>query len=339
MSSFEVLGQAIYGNLINTKCITVPYHTLVLFAYTVIERCGEGERILRRVVCVFVTVLIFLLPTSSYAKPDISARNAILINQENGEVLYEKAAHDKHLIASITKMMTAIIAIESGKMDQIVTVSQEAVNTEGSSIYLEKGEKISLEDLVYGLMLRSGNDAATAIAEYVGGSIGGFAYLMNEKAKWLGMEKTHFENPHGLDSDTHYSTAYDMALLTKYAMNNDTFSLVTGAKSYRSEQRTYAWGNKNKLLTHYYPYAIGGKTGYTKAAGRTLISIAEKNDVTLIAVTLQDPDDWQDHIRLYDWAFDQYTETSFYPSPNESSETNTLWNQVVTTFKHLIGVF
>ncbi|WP_182199449.1 D-alanyl-D-alanine carboxypeptidase family protein [Paraliobacillus salinarum] len=293
---------------------------------------------LRIFIFILVTILTLSFPINTIAKPDITARNAVLIDQETGKVLYEKAAHDRHLIASITKMMTAIIAIESGKMEKKVTITNEAVYTEGSSIYLEKGEKIPLEDLVYGLMLRSGNDAATAIAEYVGGSVEGFAYLMNEKAEWLGMENTHFDNPHGLDSKTHYSTAYDMAILTKYAMNNSVFAEITSAKSYKSEQRTYAWGNKHKLLTHYYPYTIGGKTGYTKAAGRTLISIAEKNDIILIAVTLQDPNDWQDHIRLFDWGFDQYATTTFNQISNQSTKKIGLWRQVANTFNQLIGV-
>ncbi len=314
------------------------YHTLVLSAYTFIETCGEDERMLRIFIFILVTILTLSFPINTIAKPDITARNAVLIDQETGKVLYEKAAHDRHLIASITKMMTAIIAIESGKMEKKVTITNEAVYTEGSSIYLEKGEKIPLEDLVYGLMLRSGNDAATAIAEYVGGSVEGFAYLMNEKAEWLGMENTHFDNPHGLDSKTHYSTAYDMAILTKYAMNNSVFAEITSAKSYKSEQRTYAWGNKHKLLTHYYPYTIGGKTGYTKAAGRTLISIAEKNDIILIAVTLQDPNDWQDHIRLFDWGFDQYATTTFNQISNQSTKKIGLWRQVANTFNQLIGV-
>ncbi|MFB1050454.1 D-alanyl-D-alanine carboxypeptidase family protein [Paraliobacillus sp. JSM ZJ581] len=287
---------------------------------------------------ILVTFSMILFPINSVAKPDVTARNAILINQGTGEVLYDKAAHEKHLIASITKMMTAIIAIESGKLEKMVTITKEAVYTEGSSIYLEIGEKISLEDLVYGLMLRSGNDAATAIAEYVGGSVEGFSYLMNEKAEWLGMDNTHFDNPHGLDSKTHYSTAYDMALLTKYAMNNDTFARITRAKSYKSKQRMYTWANKHKLLTHYYPYTIGGKTGYTKAAGRTLISIAEKNDVILIAVTLQDPNDWQDHVRLFDWGFDHFTTTTTKHTTTKSIEKKGFWPQVVTTFTQLIGV-
>lgn len=280
-------------------------------------------------------------PRIVLAKPSVSAQNAILMDQSNGTVLFEKSAKDPQLIASITKIMTAVLAIESGKMDETVIVSHQAAYTEGSSIYLKEGEEIKLEDLVYGLMLRSGNDAATAIAESVGGSVEGFAYLMNEKATWLGMDNSHFDNPHGLDSEEHYSTAYDMALLTKYAMENAQFVKITGAEAFHSDQRTYSWGNKNKLLTTYYSHTIGGKTGYTKAAGRTLVSIAEKDGITLIAVTLNDPNDWQDHIRLFDWGFDQYevTNTLQNKSPIMKTEKQKSFiHSTIVFFNQLIGV-
>lgn len=240
------------------------------------------------------------------AAPGVSANNAILIEQSTGRVLYEKDAHSQESIASITKIMTAIIAIESGKMEEKATASREAIYTEGSSIYLEQGEKMTLEDLVYGLMLRSGNDAAVAIAEHVGGSLDGFVYLMNEKAKWLGMENTHFDNPHGLDSDTHYSSAYDMAILTQYAMNNEKYREISGTTSYKSDERTYSWINKNKLLTQYYEYSTGGKTGFTKKTGRTLVSTASKDGMNLIVVTLNAPDDWKDHMSLFEWGFENF---------------------------------
>ncbi|SDQ53237.1 D-alanyl-D-alanine carboxypeptidase family protein [Virgibacillus salinus] len=253
--------------------------------------------------------VIFLNPTIGRAEPSISANNAVLMEQSSGRVLHEKKAHDKRPIASITKIMTAIIAIESGKLNETVTVSKRAVYTVGSSIYLEQGEKIKLKDLVYGLMLRSGNDAAVAISEYVGGSLEGFTHLMNKKAQWLGMTNTSFDNPHGLDSEDHYSTAYDMALLMRYAMDNEQFRQITGSKSYKPE-RAYTWQNKNKLLTQLYEYCIGGKTGYTKVAGRTLVTAAEKNDMNLIAVTLDAPDDWQDHIGMYEWGYKNYAMTT-----------------------------
>lgn len=163
-----------------------------------------------------------------------------------------------------------------------------------------------LEDLVYGLMLRSGNDAAVTIAEHVGGSEEGFVFLMNEKAKWLGMTNTHFDNPHGLDSETHYSSAYDMALLMRYAMNNEQFVEITGSTSFKSENRDYSWRNKNKLLTVFYKYCTGGKTGFTKQTGRTLVSTASKDGMDLIVVTLDAPDDWRDHMNLFEWGFENY---------------------------------
>ncbi|HET7615918.1 MAG TPA: D-alanyl-D-alanine carboxypeptidase family protein, partial [Bacillales bacterium] len=239
--------------------------------------------------------------------PHVSAHNAVLMEQQSGRVLFGKEEHQKRRIASITKIMTAILAIESGKLDKKVTVSRKADYTEGSSLYLKAGEKISLRNLVYGLMLRSGNDAAVAIAQAVGGSVEGFTYLMNEKAEQIGMTDTRFENPHGLDDHKEmYSTAYDMALLTRYAMKNKTFRKIAGTKVHRLDDPdgsgTLVWRNKNKLLKMY-PYSTGGKTGYTSTAKRTLVSTAKKDGLKLIAVTLNDPDDWDDHMNLFDWAF------------------------------------
>ncbi|MRI68671.1 D-alanyl-D-alanine carboxypeptidase family protein [Gracilibacillus thailandensis] len=254
-----------------------------------------------------IALIFVLLPQPDLkASVQVSAENAILMDQETGRVLYEKNADNPTLIASITKILTAIIAIESGKLDEYVKISDNAISTEGSSIYLKKEDKITLKDLVYGLMLRSGNDAAVAISEHIGGSQEGFAYLMNEKARWIGMTNSHFDNPHGLDSETHFSTAYDMALLTKYAMENDIFREISGTSSYQSSARDYAWINKNKLLTQLYKYSNGGKTGYTRAAGRTLVSTAQKNGQTLIVVTLNAPSDWQDHMNLFEWGFEKF---------------------------------
>jgi len=254
--------------------------------------------------CIAV-LLLLTLPQNASAKIYVSANSAILMEQESGRVIYEKDAHTQRRIASITKIMTAILAIESGKMNDMVTISENAVRTEGSSIYLKAGDKIPLEDLVYGLMLRSGNDAATAIAEYVGGSLDGFVYLMKQKAEEIGMKDTNFENPHGLDDhENHYSTAYDMALLTRYAMENDMYKKIAGTEKYRSEDPNgdwdRVWKNKNKLLTGLYEYTTGGKTGFTKLAKRTLVSTAEKDGVELIAVTLNDPEDWDDHLNRYE---------------------------------------
>nr|WP_233274994.1 D-alanyl-D-alanine carboxypeptidase family protein [Calidifontibacillus oryziterrae] len=257
-----------------------------------------------------IALILTLNPIKGAAFSNVSAHTAILMDQESGRVLYEKGANKKMRIASITKIMTAIIAIESGKLNESVKVSKRAVYTEGSSIYLKQGEQIKLEDLVYGLMLRSGNDAAVAIAEHVGGSVEGFVFLMNQKAQEIGMRNSQFANPHGLDDhENHYSTAYDMAILTQYAMNNETYRKIAGTKVHYApnpdEKWDRKWTNKNKLLTRY-EFSTGGKTGFTKRAKRTLVSTASKENHHLIAVTLNGPDDWNDHIAMFKWGFGQY---------------------------------
>ena len=263
---------------------------------------------MRALLCMIILIFVgFFYPISGQASVEVSGNNAILLEQSTGRVLFEKDAHEKASIASITKIMTAIIAIESGKMDEKATASRKAIYTEGSSIYLEQGEKMTIEDLVYGLMLRSGNDAAIAISEHIGGSEEGFVHLMNDKAKWLGMTNTNFDNPHGLDSPDHYSTAYDMAILMQYAMQNEEFAKVSSTTDYLAQSRTYSWQNKNKLLTQYYEYCTGGKTGYTRNTGRTLVTSAKKENMQLIAVTLNAPDDWQDHMQMFEWGFEEFS--------------------------------
>ena len=271
-------------------------------------------------VFILIAALLFLMiPRGVVAEGvGVSARSAILIEQETGRVLYEKDAYTQRRIASITKIMTAIIAIESGKMNETVKISGNAAGTEGSSLYLKEGEKITLENLVYGLMLRSGNDAAVAIAEEVGGSLEGFVTLMNQKAEEIGMSHTVFMNPHGLDDhENHLSTAYDMAILTQYAMDNDTYRIISSTKVHKAPNATedwdYVWRNKNKLLTSLYSDSTGGKTGYTKRAKRTLVSTAERDGMTLIAVTLDAPDDWNDHISMFNWGYSNYELTLLEP--------------------------
>ncbi|MFB5282023.1 serine hydrolase [Peribacillus sp. Hz7] len=268
------------------------------------------------IICIVILLLIAYFPTKATTQGiDVSARSAILMDETSGRVIYEVNAHKKSRIASITKIMTAILAIESGELDEIVTVSGNAAGTEGSSLYLKEGEKIKLEDLVYGLMLRSGNDAAIAIAEKVGGSFDGFVWMMNQKAEEIGMKNTNFSNPHGLDTtENHYSTAYDMALLTRYAMQNEIYAKIAGTKEHRAPNSTegwdYVWKNKNRLLTQLYEYTTGGKTGYTKLAKRTLVTTATKKEHDLIAVTINAPDDWNDHIHMYESAFKAYKPTT-----------------------------
>ncbi|WP_044783956.1 D-alanyl-D-alanine carboxypeptidase family protein [Bacillus thuringiensis] len=261
-------------------------------------------------ITLFLLIVLFLqvIPHKTQA---ISASSAILMEQKTGRVLFEKDAFTTRRIASITKIMTAILAVESGKMENITTVSPKATYTEGSSIHLKAGDKIKLKDLVYGLMLRSGNDAAVSIAEYIGGSLEGFIYLMNKKAEEIGMKNTVFSNPHGLDDhENHYSTSYDMALLTRYAQNNPVYKKISSTKVYQyvslDGQIKQSWINKNKLLTTLYKFSTGGKTGYTKRAKRTLVSTASKNNLNLIAVTLNDAHDWNDHIHMFNQAFNNY---------------------------------
>ncbi|MDH5159990.1 D-alanyl-D-alanine carboxypeptidase family protein [Heyndrickxia oleronia] len=262
------------------------------------------KRFILLMMIVFLLILIVLPDKTFAATPSVSAASAILMDQDSGRILYEKNAKDVRKIASITKIMTAILAIESGKLKEDVKISDTAVRTEGSSIYLKPGDIVNLEDLVYGLMLRSGNDAANAIAEHVGGSIDGFVFLMNQKAEEIGMQNTHFANPNGLDNkDNHFSTAYDMALLTKYAMQNKTYKKISGTKSYKG------WANKNRLLTEKYKYCTGGKTGFTKKAKRTLVTTATKEHQNLIAVTLNGPNDWDDHINMFEYGFKNFDTT------------------------------
>ncbi|MGG1573775.1 D-alanyl-D-alanine carboxypeptidase family protein [Fictibacillus sp. NRS-1165] len=261
---------------------------------------------------ILIAILAFVCtPFAAHADgPGVSARAAILMDQDSGRILYARNEHRQMRIASITKIMTAILAIESGKLQDRVKVSDRATKTEGSSLYLKPGERIPLKDLIYGLMLRSGNDSAVAIAEYVGGSLDGFVYMMNQKAQEIGMKNTLFRNPHGLDDhDDHYSTAYDMAVLTRYAMENRQFSEISASEIYRSPQEgekwDRVWRNKNKMLKRY-PYSTGGKTGYTKLAKRTLVSTAKKDGMGLIAVTLNDPNDWDDHAAMFNWGFQSF---------------------------------
>lgn len=246
----------------------------------------------------------------------VGAEGAILMEQDSGRVIFEKNAHTQAKIASITKIMTAIIAIEHGVLDEKVKVSKNAINQEGSSIYLQENESITLENLIYGLMLRSGNDSAVAIAEHIGGSEEGFVYLMNQKAEQLGMEDTQFSNPHGLDDgDKHFSTPFDMALLTRYAMKNSTYRKISSTKkhTFNRGKMKQVWNNKNKLLTEKYSFTTGGKTGFTKKSGRTLVTTATKDGMDWIVVTLNSHDDWNEHIQLYEYGAKNYKNYEIIP--------------------------
>jgi D-alanyl-D-alanine carboxypeptidase (penicillin-binding protein 5/6) len=241
--------------------------------------------------------------------PANHARSAALIDVTSGRILFSQRGDERMKIASLTKIMTAIVALEHGDLGSEVKVSTKAAGKEGSSLFLKAGEKITLHNVLYGLMLRSGNDAAVAIAEHVGGSLDGFAYLMNKKAEEIGLVNSQFMNPHGLDEQGHYSSANDMAKLTAYAMHNEQFREIvsTRVKSAPNphEAWDYKWVNKNKMLAMY-DGADGVKTGYTKQALRCLVSSATRNGQQLVAVTLNDGDDWQDHRNLLDFGFATY---------------------------------
>lgn len=251
-----------------------------------------------------------LLPKNGMvAELSVSARSAILIEEKSGKVIWSKNADERLPMASTTKIMTALVAIENSDVSEAVEVSPMAVGIEGSSIYLYEKEKLTLEDLLYALLLESANDAAAAIAIEIGGSIEGFAEMMNDKASELGLKDTHFTNPHGLDDAEHFTTARELAIITKAALENETFkSIVSTFKKTIPLNETEGVRlliNHNKMLKSYNG-AIGVKTGYTKKSGRCLVSAAERDGVGFICVTLNAPDDWKDHHALLDHGFSLY---------------------------------
>ena len=262
---------------------------------------------MRRSVSILMALaLLFLLAAPCFAGSAVSvqARCAVLMDAESGRVLYAKEAHTEARIASTTKLLTALVAAEqAADLDIPIAVEPQWTGIEGSSIYLKPGETVSLRLLLYGLLLQSGNDAAVAIANIVAGGEDAFAALMNRRAAELGMADSAFSNASGLDGENHYSTAYDMALLARACLANDTVREICAARTARIGERYFV--NHNKLLSRY-EGCIGMKTGYTEKAGRTLVSAAQKNGQTLICVTLDDPDDWRDHAALLDYGFAAY---------------------------------
>lgn len=250
-------------------------------------------------------LLAGLLPRADAV--ETRAAGAVLMDAESGRVLYEQDMHCPRPIASITKLMTALVAVEQAEdLDAPVRVKGEWLGSEGSSIYLQAGETVTLRGLLYGLLLQSGNDAAMAIACHVAGSEAAFAGAMNERAQSLGMEHTHFTNASGLSEDGHYSSAYDMALLACECLKNETVAEICATKSITVGSRTFV--NHNKLL-YRCEGCVGMKTGFTKRSGRTLVSAATRRGQTLVCVTLNDGDDWNDHERLYDYGFSAYPRT------------------------------
>lgn len=256
-----------------------------------------------------------LCPVARAAGPEVSAQSAVVLTADTGTVLFEKDGHTPRPVASTTKIMTALLALEAAQEqgDPLVDITQEMVAVEGSSMGLQAGDSISLTGLAAGMLLASGNDAANAAALYLDGSLESFAARMNQRAAALGMEDTHFVTPSGLDGEDaqglgHLSTAYDMALLARAALEDQAFRQLCSSPSLAVEfaepVKRVTYTNHNKLLAQYQG-CVGVKTGFTKEAGRCLVSAAERDGALLIAVTLNAPNDWQDHTALLDYGFTQ----------------------------------
>lgn len=250
--------------------------------------------------------VVFCVSNHKVRAIDYFARSYIVMDYNTGEVLESKDMNLQRSVASISKIMTAILAVENSSLESYVEVNNDILKAYGSSIYLKVGEVVTMKDLVYGLMLRSGNDAAVTIARGVSGSVEAFVELMNKKAKEIGMKNTIFHNPSGLDIDDegNVSTSYDMALLMKYSLGNEIFRTITSTKEYKSNSHG-TWLNKNKLLRQY-EYTSGGKTGFTTKAKRTLVTSAKKDDMELIVVTLDCGGDFAMHKSLYEKYFNNY---------------------------------
>lgn len=270
-------------------------------------------------ICLFLLVFLCSLYaiiqnlTVKASALSVSAQSAIVLEQSTGKVAFEKNAHTRMGMASTTKIMTALVAIENGNLEKTVEINDKAIGVEGSSIYLQRGEKLTLKELLYALLLQSANDAATAIAFEIGGSVENFAQMMNTKANELGLQNTHFTNPHGLYDENHYTTAYELAIITQKALENDIFRQIVSTKKtiipLNNGEGSRVLVNHNKMLS-YYDGAIGVKTGYTKKTGRCLVSAAERNGTTVIAVTLNAPNDWNDHTKMLDLGFESFITTT-----------------------------
>ena len=277
----------------------------------------------------FIIFFVFLIIPINVFSLSISGRSAILMDVDSGRILYEKDINTKRLIASTTKIMTCIIALENGNLDDIVTVGDEVLTMYGTNIYIEVGEKMSLKDLLYGLMLRSGNDASVVIAKHIGGTIENFVNMMNSKAQELGMKNTIYNNPHGLDEETkNYSTAYDLALLSSYASKNKTYLEITSTKKYSTsnETKSYLWHNRNKLIS--YKKMTSGKTGYTPDAGKTIVSTASNGNLNLTAVSLNDGNIYTTSEDLYEYGFSNYKKYLILDKNNFKIDSNFYKNKI-----------
>ena len=261
---------------------------------------------------IFSFLTIYAFGEHRGANISISAKSAVLYQPETKKIIFEKDADKRLPMASTTKIMTALIALDNCKLDEIVQIDDRSVGIEGSSAYLTAGEALTMEELLYALLLQSANDSAVAIAYYIGGSIDAFAGIMNEKAASLGLSNTHFTNPHGLDDNDHYTTASDLAIIAAEAIRNNKFKEIvsTYKKSFTNGEKTRTYVNHNKLL-RLYDGCIGVKTGFTKKSGRCLVGAAEKDGLTFISVTLNAPSDWDDHSSLLNYGFSSLERITF----------------------------
>ena len=265
---------------------------------------------MQKSVCLFILfVTCFFMLSFSAGAVDISAKGAVLLEIDSGDVVFGKNEHAPLPMASTTKIMTALVVLENARLSDTVAIEPNMVGIEGSSIYLRVGEVLTVEDLLYALLLESANDASVALAIHTSGSVEAFADMMNQKACELGLKSTNFTNPHGLDDTNHYTTAHDLAIIASNAMQNEDFARIVSTKKsvipLSNGEGSRVLVNHNRLLRTYNG-AIGIKTGYTKRCGRCLVSSAERNGVRLICVTLNAPNDWNDHKALLDYGFTQY---------------------------------
>ena len=274
---------------------------------------------MKKIITVFLVVVCFIVPFEAKAV-STSAKAAILINGDTGEVIYAQNESTTLPMASTTKIMTALLLCENGDFEKEITVTAEMLKVEGSSMGLLAGDTVTLKDLLYGMLLASGNDAANVTAYVLGGTVDGFVNKMNLRAKQLGLLNTHFETPSGLDGDSHYTTAADLAKLARFALQNEAFALAASSKSavlnYGNPPYRRSLSNHNKLLKTF-DGAIGVKTGFTKKSGRCLVSAAKRDGKYVIAVTLNDPNDWRDHTALLEYGFNAIKLTEISPELND----------------------
>lgn len=270
---------------------------------------------LKRLVSVLIIFVLVLIPLNVSAL-STSAKAAVVLNGDNGEIIYSQNADTRLSMASTTKIMTGLLLCEYGNFQREITVTEEMLKVEGSSMGLLPGDRVTLHDLLYGLMLASGNDAANVIAFVLGGSLDGFVKMMNKKADDLGLVNTNFATPSGLDADDHYTTAYELAKIAHYAMQNDEFAKAVSSKkavlNYGNPPYRRSLTNHNKML-NLFDGAVGIKTGFTQKSGRCLVSAAKRDGKFVIAVTLNDPNDWQDHQNMLEYGLSAIKQTEYSP--------------------------